>query len=167
MFAVNAVALSWLEFTNAYSSIGWFFGYFTAPAASTAVGLLVGYNFAFWVVRQALHLHLPLDALSASRISLISATWSHSGELAVIGAQFAALAYSLCFGCPFAVYKLQILLASVNFGLLAANMHSILGQAKVGFRIYLQDYMRVVSLTTLLLLIAALYHIQVAAGAHP
>jgi hypothetical protein len=85
----------------------------------------------------------------------------------VIGGQLAALAYIVCFVCPFPLYKLQLLLATTNFGLLAANMRSILGQARVGFRHYLQDYLRVVSLATLLLLISALYHIQVTAGAHP
>lgn len=85
----------------------------------------------------------------------------------MIGGQLAALAYIICFGCPIPVYKLQLLLATTNFGLLAANMRSILGQARVGFRAYLQDYLRVVSLTTLILLISALYQIQVTAGARP
>jgi hypothetical protein len=44
--------------TEAYTSIGWFFGAFTAPAAASCLALLLGYNLAFWIVRQSFHLHL-------------------------------------------------------------------------------------------------------------
>ena len=71
LFLVNALGLSWCEFTNAYNSIGWFFGYFTSPAATAAIALLIGYNFSFWVVRQAFHLHVPIEDIPKSKISLI------------------------------------------------------------------------------------------------
>jgi hypothetical protein len=75
LFVGNALGLTWLEYTNAYGSIGWFFGYFTAPAATSVLALLIGYNFAFWVVRHSFHLHVTLENIPQTKISMISTNW--------------------------------------------------------------------------------------------
>jgi hypothetical protein len=167
LFLVNALSLSWLEFTNNYHSIGWFFGYFTTPAATAAVALLIGYNLSFWVVRQAFHLHVPLTNIPKTKISLIETTWRNVAELTFIASQFLALVYCLSFGCPFSMYKLHLLLISSNFGFLALNLYEILRSTKIPFGAYLTEYLRIVSLSTLLILIFALYQIQVTAGLRP
>lgn len=56
---------------------------------------------------------------------------------------------------------------SSNFGLLALNLYEILRSAKISFRSYVTEYLRIVSLSTLLILIFALYQIQVIAGSKP
>ena len=164
---VNAASLTWLEYTNAYNSIGWFFGYFTAPAATSVLALLIGYNFAFWVVRHSFNLHLPLSKIHQTRISHIETSWRNVAELSFIASQFFALAYCLSFGCPIAMYKFQLLMVTMNFANLALNIYEILKYTKIPFRSYLQDYLKIVSLSTLLILIFALYQIQITAGNRP
>lgn len=167
LFLGNTVGLTWFQYTNAYHSIGWFYGYFTAPAATSVLALLIGYNFAFWVVRHSFHTHINPQEISKAKISLISTNWRNFIELTFIASQFVGLAYYLSFGCPFSIYKLQLLLATTNFAHLALNLSQILKYTNIPFGRYLQDYLKIVSLSTLLILIFALYHIQITAGAKP
>lgn len=58
-------------------------------------------------------------------------------------------------------------MVTMNFANLALNIYEILKYTKIPFRSYLQDYLKIVSLSTLLILIFALYQIQITAGARP
>ncbi len=164
MFLVNAGAYSWLEFTTAYADMGWFFGCFTAPAAASALALLMGYNLAFWIVRQAFHLHLPLADIPTGNISLISTTWRNIAELSFLAMQYSALIYCISFGSPIALYKLYILLGSTSICSLLLNLHVLLQATQVPSKLYIVNLMRIVSLTSLLLLVFAVYHIQITAA---
>ena len=88
-------------------------------------------------------------------------------ELTFIASQFFVLVYSFTFGFPFSTYKLYLLLATSNFGILGLNLYYILKGTGIPLRSYVTDYLRIVSLSTLLILIFALYQIQVMAGSKP
>lgn len=164
---VNILGYSWLEFTNNYNSIGWFFGCFSSPAAASVIALLIGYNFSFWIVRQAFHLHLSLKDISHSEISLISTTWRNIIEMSLIVSQFAVFAYCAAFGSPIALYKLYIILATTNFAHLTVNLYEILRATNIPIQASLTDFVKIVSMSTLLLLIFAVYYIQVTSGSKP
>jgi hypothetical protein len=127
----------------------------------------MGYNLAFWIVRQAFYLHLPLADIPNGSISLISTTWRNIAELSFLALQYSVLIYCISFGSPIALYKLYILLGSTSICSLLLNLHVVLRATGVPSKIYLVNLMRIVSLTSLLVLIFAVYHIQITAAEHP
>ena len=129
--------------------------------------MLIGYNLAFWIIKQSFYLNISPASLNTTELSLISSSWKNVAELFLIGIQFAAFAYALTFPLPFPIYKVYLVLASLNFGSLFINVYGICKSAKVPLRPYISSYFRLISTTSLLILLFAVYEIQIAAGDTP
>lgn len=132
----------------------------TCPAACSCIGLALGYNLAFWVIRQGFYLHIPLKDINNAQINLISNRFSNVLELSFLAAQFAALVYVMLFPTSFPIYKAYILLATTNYLSLALNLRSICTSANSLYRNYLTNYVKLISTATLLLSLFAIYEIQ-------
>jgi hypothetical protein len=105
-----------------FGNMGWFFGVWTQPAASIALALLLGYNLAFWVVRQSFHLHLPNSSLPNMELNMISNSWRNIAELVFLATQFGCLVYAVFFPMIFPIYKVYLTLTATNFISLALNI---------------------------------------------
>lgn len=132
----------------------------TCPAACSCVALALGYNFAFWVIRQGFYLHIPLKEINSTQINLISNRFTNVLEISFLAAQFAALVYVLLFPTLFPIYKAYLLLATTNYISLALNLRSICTSVNTIYRNYLVNYVKLISTATLLLSLFAIYEIQ-------
>ena len=150
-----------LELIGSYSSLGWFFGSFTSPAAATALGLLGGFNFAFWIVRHALHLHLPASELSADNISMVSATWPAIGELSFTMGQLLVLFGTMAFGSPISLHHAYLMLVFSGGLSLIANLRAVLAFIAIPPGVYWMHMSRILSQLSLLMLFFTFYYIQI------
>jgi hypothetical protein len=75
IFGANFLGYAWLELTDSFSHLGWFFGMCTFPSACSTIPLLIGYNLGFWVARQSFYLNIPSKAIKNTEIILVSTSW--------------------------------------------------------------------------------------------
>ena len=167
LFAVNMVGFTILEIFEKYAELGWFYGLVAAPSASSALTLLIGYNLAFWVVRQSFHMHIPLDSLSKNKVNLVSSTVLNICELFFTGLQFAALMYTFFYPLNFPLYRIYLTLAATNLVGLGINLFKITKETNLSFRSYYQVYAKLVSSISLLVLIFSVYESQLRAAETP
>lgn len=139
----------------------------TQPTAMTTVGLLLGYNFAFWIIRQSFSLHTPTSELSSANLSLISTKAGSIAELTFLVAQMALLSYSLLFPLPVPLYKVLVLLASANFGSMALNLYKVSVGGRTAFRNCLKAYVSLISSASLIILLFGVYEVQLRASESP
>lgn len=132
----------------------------TCPAACSCVGLALGYNLAFWVIRQSFYLHMPLKEINNTQINLISNRFSNILEISFLATQFAALVYIMLFPTSFPIYKAYLLLATTSYISLALNLRSICTSVNTSYRYYTANYVKLISTATLLLSLFAIYEIQ-------
>jgi len=63
------------------------------------------------------------------------------------------------------MYKMYILLATTNIATLMINLHTVLQAANTSYRVYSIDFVRIVSLTSLIVLLFSVYYVQISAAA--
>jgi len=127
----------------------------------------LGYNLGFWIVRQSFYLNLPSKDIDKTSINLIETSWQGIAELAFIATQFAAFIYILAFPITFPLYKAYAVISALNFVSLFLNISSISKAASISSRVYINAYARLVSTISIVVLLFALYEIQITAGKTP
>ena len=150
-----------LELLGAHSSIGWFFGCFTAPAAVSSLALLGGFNFAFWVVRHAFHLHLPSSKLTHDSVNMVSARWPSIFELTFTLAQLMGLFGTLAFGGPLPFHQAYLLLTCCGGVSLIMNLRSTLVHISVPTGVYWSHLSKILSQLSLLVLFFTFYYLHI------
>lgn len=68
--------------------------------------------------------------------------------------------YIVLFPTPFPIYKAYLLLAATNYLSLVLNIRSISSSANIPYKLYLTNFIKLISTATLLLSLFAVYEIQ-------
>lgn len=167
LFAFNLIGVSSMEIMEYYDWLGWFYGLVVAPGASTALALMLGYNLAFWTVRQSFYLHISTPDLQTTKINMISNTYRNIAELLFLALQGGALMYVTFFPMSFPLYKAYLLLGTTNFLSLYMNLSLTCASTNIPLRTYIQNYVKLISAASLLLLLFTFYELQFKAAKTP
>ena len=62
-FSLSMFGFGYFELIADHTMLGWMFGMVAQPMASTALSLLLGYNLAFWIIRQSFVLQASTASL--------------------------------------------------------------------------------------------------------